>query len=122
MLLGVVRLGLLFLPFKTLLNIIENVRPKTMVGNKAHKMSPDHIAWAVRVGGRYVPFARCLCQALVVKILFTRHGYPARLRIGVVKSEDKNKLKAHAWVESQGQIVIGNGSELSRFNILPSFD
>jgi len=114
-------LGLFLLPFKTFWDFIGNVRPKTIEGNNVHKMSPDQIAWAVKLSSRYIPFAKCLCQAMVVKILFTRHGYPAQLRIGVVKSDDK-KLRAHAWVESQGQIVIGNGRELSLFNILPSFE
>ena len=37
----------------------------------------------------------------------TRAGLPADLRIGVMK-EASGKLLAHAWVESDGRIVVGN--------------
>ena len=122
-------MGLLFLPFKTLLNIIENVRPKTMVGNKAHKMSPDHIAWAVRVGGRYVPFARCLCQALVVKMLFTRHlgvmlkaGLPFSRSISVLSEQTNNAYFAEILQSVQEDVQKGNSLADSLAKYPKAFD
>lgn len=38
-----------------------------------------------------------------------RKGYPACLRIGVSRGEG-GRLQAHAWVESQGKIVVGSGA------------
>jgi hypothetical protein len=58
----------------------------------------------------------CLAQALAAQVLLTRRGYPALLRIGVAKGE-RQQLQAHAWVESEGKIVIG-GSELERYTPL----
>jgi hypothetical protein len=53
----------------------------------------------------------CLVQALAAKALLSRAGYPTLIRIGVAASED-GKLRAHAWLERDGEIVIGGaGSE-----------
>jgi hypothetical protein len=51
----------------------------------------------------------------------TRHGFSPQLRIGVAKGET-GKLEAHAWIESQGKIVIGYLKDLSRFTPLPSLE
>ena len=67
---------------------------------------------------RYVPAATCLTQALATRVLLSRLGQPAHLRIGVAKSK-KGQLQAHAWVESQGKIIIGDQPDLSRFAIMP---
>lgn len=47
--------------------------------------------------------------------------YTSQLRIGVAK-DGRERLKAHAWVESQGKIVIGNVQDLSRFKALPTLE
>jgi hypothetical protein len=70
--------------------------------------------WAVETAARHMPLANtCLTQALAAQVLLARRGYPALLRIGVVKG-DKDNLQAHAWVESEGEVVIG-GYELERY-------
>ncbi|MCB0213695.1 MAG: lasso peptide biosynthesis B2 protein [Anaerolineae bacterium] len=71
---------------------------------------------------RYVFRATCLTQALSALILLRRYGHPATLKIGVALHEAK-QFEAHAWVESQGLIVVGGTtSELSRFTPLPDID
>jgi len=50
--------------------------------------------------------------------LFIQHGHPADVRIGVVKNETGG-LIAHAWVESDGRVVVGDSSDLSRYARLP---
>ena len=47
------------------------------------------------------------------------HGHRAELRLGVIKS-DAGYLLAHAWVESEGQIVVGDVRGLSRYKPLPA--
>jgi hypothetical protein len=68
-----------------------------------------------------VPGATCLSQALAAQTLFLRQGYPAELHIGVAKNET-GQLEAHAWVESEGQVVIGDLQNLSRYTPLPSLE
>jgi hypothetical protein len=45
--------------------------------------------------------------------LLVRQGYPALLHIGAAKGEG-GQLRAHAWVESEGRVVIG-GHDLGRY-------
>jgi hypothetical protein len=81
--------------------------------------SRERIVWAVSVARRVVPRATCLPQALVGESLLARGGYPADLRIGVKKT-GAGRLVGHAWVESEGRIVIGDLRELSAYTRLPS--
>jgi hypothetical protein len=58
----------------------------------------------------------CLAQSLAAQVLLTRRGYPTLLHIGVVRGEG-GQFQAHAWVESEGKIVIG-GSDLEHYTPL----
>jgi hypothetical protein len=78
-------------------------------------MYPQELAWAVNTISRYL--ARdltCLPQALVVHQMLSQRGYSAKLLIGVAKGEHDN-LVAHAWVETEGKVVIGGAGGLEKF-------
>jgi hypothetical protein len=121
LLLGAIRLGLWLLPFQTLRSLLARAAREPTGLPHAVQPSSDQIAWAVRVGSHYVPGAKtCLPQALVAQVLLERCGYPARLRVGVVKGGE-GQLEAHAWVESQGRIVVG-GSGVERYIPLSGLD
>lgn len=82
----------------------------------------EKAAWAVMTSSRYVPAATCLTQAFATQVLLSRRGLPARLRIGVVKGKD-GRLQAHAWVESNGVVVIGgSGPDVERYKPLLALD
>lgn len=116
-LLGLIKLGLWLLPFQTLRQILGSI---SQPNAKLDQTSLSKIIWAVNVSTRYMPSgAKCLARALACQVLMTRRGYSPELRIGVAKS-DEGKLEAHAWVESQGQVVIGYLKDLPRFTQLPS--
>lgn len=71
----------------------------------------SRIAWAVSAVSRYVPRATCLTQALAAEDLLHTYGYEPSLNIGVAKNHSRG-LEAHAWVEVQGRIILGDaGSE-----------
>ncbi len=117
LLLGTVRLGLWLLPFQTLRRFLAGMTQTTSKWQKSDQ-SVDKIIWAVRVASRYLPGkVKCLARALTTQVLLERHGYQALLRIGVAKS--KQGLEAHAWVESQGRIVIGGLKDIGRYTTLP---
>jgi hypothetical protein len=65
-------------------------------------------AWAAHaVGRRLLPERPCLTQALVLQyLLLRRRDDTAELHIGVTKSQDED-FQAHAWVERDGQVLIG---------------
>jgi len=70
--------------------------------------SPDRIAWAVSVASRIVPDgSNCLVRALATGIMLKRFDYPSELKIGVMKPAGGG-LEAHAWLESEGTVVIGD--------------
>jgi Transglutaminase-like superfamily len=68
----------------------------------------EHLARDVRVVSSYVPRATCLTQALAGRILLTHYGYPAIVHVGVTRAEGAgNTFHAHAWLESDGKVIIG---------------
>lgn len=66
---------------------------------------PAAIALAVTRASKLVPFATCLTQALAGGFLIRRAGNNAIIHFGVAKGEAG--FKAHAWLESDGGILIG---------------
>ncbi len=118
-LLWAIMLGLWLLPFQTFRRLLARVTQAPTGWREANQLSPDRIVWAVAVASRHMPGARtCLAQALAAQVLLARRGHPVRLRIGVAKGEG-GRLEAHAWVESEGRIVIGGVGDLLRYNPLP---
>ncbi len=111
------RLGLSLLSFKTLLNLLEKIRQKP--DEKIYEQHTiDRMARIVNVSSRYLPFSACLTKALTLQILLARRGLPYSLNIGVFKT-DEGELKAHAWLKSEGRIVIGHLEDLSKYSLLP---
>jgi len=112
-----VRLGLWLLPFHVVRQLLAKLALKSASSQNGGRALVDRDIWAVTVACRYVPLATCLTQALVTKVLLGRHGHHATVRIGVARS-DGGELQAHAWVESNGRVVIG-GSEASLKHYIP---
>jgi hypothetical protein len=63
-----------------------------------------------------MPGTTCLTRALAATVLLERSGYPAQVRIGFGRNEE-SRLVAHAWVESDGPIVLGD-SDPTRYTPL----
>ncbi len=80
------------------------------------KYSPEELARALQRGSRLVPGSTCLVQALAGQWLLQGEGYPAQLRIGVSKAEG---FEAHAWVELEGKVLIGDSEVSARFTPFP---
>ena len=120
LLLGAIRLGLWLLPFQTLRRCLaESTRIGIKPREKRERPSRERIIWAVETAGRFTPpAATCLTQALTAQVLLLRWGYPALLRIGAAKEEGE-RFMAHAWVESEGKVVIG-GHGIERYTLLAS--
>lgn len=73
-----------------------------------------------RMSRLLAPFRiNCLPQALVGHKLLREKGFDVQLRIGVLKDRC-DQLAAHAWVEYQGRVVLGDLRGLERFAALPT--
>lgn len=113
--LGAARLATWVLPFA--------LGRRLLVGKRRARtpsVTREQITWAMARAQRVVPRATCLPQALAAEALLTRGGLAADLQIGVMKTAD-GKLLAHAWVESDGRIVVGELPEgLGKYTRLPA--
>lgn len=118
LLLEAISLGMWMLPLRTLRRLLTVLVGVPGLGSRGmDRASADRVGWAVAVVSRYRPGGKtCLTQALAAQLLFARRGLPATLHIGAVKDEEGQFL-AHAWMESEGQVVIG-GHELERYTPL----
>jgi hypothetical protein len=95
---------------------------RLMVGKRRtdrQTVTGDQVRWAMHHAQRVVPKATCLPQAVAAEALLTRGGLPAHLQIGVKKTSD-GKITAHAWVESDGRIVVGDLRDLDAYTRLPT--
>lgn len=63
--------------------------------------SASEIRWAVLAASRRLR-TRCLPRALALQALLRQAGIASDLRIGVAK-DSRGGLKAHAWVERDGE-------------------
>jgi hypothetical protein len=102
----VIRLGLWLLPFRTWRQILTVVAPVPRQRQQPTEASIRRLAGAVERVSHFVPAAACLTQALAAHVLLRRRGVLTRLHIGVAKDKEQ-RFMAHAWVESQGEVVIG---------------
>lgn len=120
-LLTFVRLGLFLRSFNRLCALLERMSSSnrsTAVGS--HRQLIGRAVWAINASCKLMPGSvKCLARALTLKTLLDQHHCPSKLIIGV----DKNRveqLEAHAWVEYEGHVVMGQLNDLSRFKPLPN--
>jgi hypothetical protein len=86
---------------------------------RARRPSIDEISRAVEVARRYVPGEyKCLPAAYATHLLLQRYGHPSRVFYGVGR-DSEGKVEAHAWVDSEGRIVMGQLDDLARFVPFP---
>ena len=76
----------------------------------------------MRRAERTLPGSTCLARSLAAEWLLHEQGLGAKLVIGVATATPGAKLPldAHAWVESEGLVIAGDG-ELDRYAALVSF-
>jgi hypothetical protein len=77
---------------------------------------------AVSRAERTLPASTCLARSLAAEWMLREQGLGAKLSIGVARAAPGAALPldAHAWIESQGLIIAGDG-ELDRYAALVSF-
>lgn len=101
------RLGLWLLPYKKLCKLVDRTSKSSRQPAPLSYRERKQVIWAVRsLSKRMMPDKPCLTQALVLKWLLQRKGEEADIHIGVRKNED-GEFAAHAWLEQDGNILIG---------------
>lgn len=78
--------------------------PNSVRGNA----TADEVAWAVKAAARRLPLRLvCFQQALAAQRMMRRRCVDARLHYGIAL--DQKDMAAHAWVEVDGRVLIGEG-------------
>jgi hypothetical protein len=101
-----IRIYITILPFSKIKKI-SKIFSRTN-NDKKNNLSIEDIIWSIQVVSNYVPRATCLTQAITAQILLYRHDHFSKLKIGVIK---KDYFEAHAWLEINNKIVLGQSEE-----------
>jgi hypothetical protein len=117
---SVIRFALWLMPFRVVQRLVRRWGGRPARHRAAPARHPRTVAAAVRSTTCFVPGATCLTQALVTQVLLRRAGFVPVLRIGLARGAG-GALHAHAWLENQGEVVIG-GEELEGFIPLPALE
>ena len=105
--LAAIRVAFFFFSFHTLLGLLDAISESTATRTRLASGRPERVAWAVDLVSRQVRSTEnCLIRALAVRALLKRRLHPTELRFGVAPSSEGG-FAAHAWVESDGAVVIG---------------
>jgi hypothetical protein len=103
------------LPFSTLQAWVtrkSRLKPKK-------DFSSEEIGWALSTASRLLPRSTCLAEALALQVLLRRSGYDPVIRVGIQKED--GELSAHAWVESEGQVVAAGHDRLEEYSEMSVF-
>lgn len=109
-----VRLGLWVLPFRAVLGIPRWRDSLSAASSQLASIPVGRLCWAVQAAARRIPGASCLTRALALQHLLACAGQSSRVRIGVAKNA--SGLESHAWLESRGEILIGNTGSLEQLS------
>jgi Transglutaminase-like superfamily len=103
--LALVKLTLLTLPFHTARQLVVRMERRAPAGGSSP--ARDRIVYSVTIASHLVPGGlNCLVRAVAAELMLARAGYPSELKIGVAR-DASGKFGAHAWLESEGKILIG---------------
>jgi Transglutaminase-like superfamily len=111
-LVAAIRLLLGVVPFRFVRRLIFT-RPA--VSPALAQIPVKRLSWSVQASAKRIPGASCLTQALALHWLLARAGHTVDLRIGVAK-DGSSGLASHAWLEHEGEILIGDNGELDRYS------
>jgi hypothetical protein len=77
------------------------------------------VAWSVTAAARRLPGMSCLVEALAAQRMLRRRHVACDVRLGVHADRAQGTLPfAHAWLECQGQVVVGQVDDLGKFAVL----
>ena len=112
-LVGLIRFLLWISPFPMVRPLLDRV------SRRSERLTQDQtpaerFAWAIVAASGVVPGGgHCLTQAFALQAFLSRRGRLSRIRFGVQRVPGL-PFQAHAWVEHQGVVLIGN-THLERF-------
>jgi len=104
----VIRVMIWLFPFNYVQKKVQNIVSGTQPGEN-HPISISGLRAMILVSARYIPRATCLVQALAGFILFSKYGYDTSIKIGVLT--ENGEFEAHAWLEHDDKVVLGESEK-----------
>jgi Transglutaminase-like superfamily len=122
---GIVRASLYLFHFKVLSQVLgQHYQNHTLspLVSKSQRMRAWRIGQIVELTARYTPWeSKCLVQAVMARTLLGFYGIPYIIHVGALMThDDKDPLKAHAWVKV-GALIIAGREGHQAFAIVSSF-
>ena len=112
-----VRLGLWALPYATVRRMIDRAsRPRAVRVADVPAYRKRVLQCVAAVANRLLGSKPCLTQALVAQWLLGQTGFSTDLKFGVATGE--KGLEAHAWLEKNGQVILGGHTSPFRYATL----
>jgi hypothetical protein len=108
-------------PFNSLIQQANNKSSQHLINSKSANLTVNRVAWFTNHASHYVPGATCLVQALAGKVVFSIYGYEPTIVIGV-KKDGPNDILSHAWLEYDGQTIIGNLEDIDHYLQITKFE
>ena len=102
----IVRMLLWTLPSRIIIRTTARLARGARTPGPTPRVASSVITRAIDRASRRVPGATCLTQALSAQLMLRRHGHHSNLCLGVARDADGD-FRAHAWLESDGGILIG---------------
>jgi hypothetical protein len=122
--LGLMRAGILFLPFKWLTRTLELKQNITETSHliPAEMRTSILIGNAIQRAAKYTPWeSACLAQALTAQKMLQRRSIPGVFYLGVRKNVTiQEKMKAHAWSQ-YGETILTGKTGHKNFIVVSAF-
>lgn len=114
------RVALWVLPYRRVQRwyLLEPLRSPPLATSEKRLATSRAVAYSLSRASRLVLGATCLPQAFAARRLLMRRGVACDVRFGVARAPD-GRFDAHAWVEVDARVVIGDLPDLERFSRLP---
>ncbi len=114
------RIGLRFRPITQV-----PVRARTLesdpFASQADRLDAAHeIGRALDAAALLMPRSGCLARALAAQTLLRRRGLPSRVHVGFLRGAGPGR--GHAWLECEGEVVVGDHPQLNAFVPTMVFD
>lgn len=103
--------GLRVLPFSVLRNRLDRLAgPRDASGLPLEDRArlASRVNWAITAAARLKRLRTCLVRALSAEVMLRRRGIDARFHVGAKRPRPGKPLEAHAWLELDGQTIVGH--------------
>lgn len=120
-LMGIVRLGILIVPFKYIAPLLGMKNRSTAVDvDRGVLVQAAKVGFAVETMSRFTPWeSKCLVKAITAQLLLRIWRTPSTLYLGVSKDASK-MLIAHAWLKC-GTLILTGERESIQFKSVAHF-